>query len=102
MEDEYIKFLRLKISQTKAQKGRGVLISYHKYNEDQRIEKLIKIMKYGLKISLTSDAGTPTISDPGYKLINRCIKEHIPIEALPGPSAVITALSASGFPSDRY
>ncbi len=55
-----------------------------------------------MKIALVSDAGTPTISDPGYLLIDRCIKENIKVEALPGCNSVITALSACGFPSDRF
>lgn len=56
-------------------------------------------MKLGLKVALVSDAGTPTISDPGFKFIKQSRIEGIPIEALPGPCAAITALSASGFPS---
>lgn len=78
------------------------MLSYHKYNEDARINKLIKVMKYGFKIGLVSDAGTPTISDPGYKLIQVAIKEGIKVEALPGPNAIVVALSLSGFPSDSY
>lgn len=67
-----------------------------------RIARLVKILNYGLNIALVSDAGTPTISDPGYLLVNRCIKENIPINSLPGSSAVLVALSSSGFPSDRF
>ena len=64
--------------------------------------KLIKAMKLGLKVVLLSDAGTPTISDPGYKLVSQCVKEGITIESLPGPCALITALAGSGMPTDKF
>ena len=59
-------------------------------------------MKQGVRVALVSDAGTPTISDPGYKFISEAKDAGISVEALPGPCAVTTALSASGFPSDRF
>ena len=59
-------------------------------------------MKYGFKIALVSDAGTPTISDPGYRLVDSCLKEGITVESLPGPSAITVALSNTGFPADRF
>ncbi len=59
-------------------------------------------MKSGLRIALVSDAGTPTISDPGFKFIHEAKEQGISVEALPGPCAVTTALSASGFPSDKF
>lgn len=62
--------------QSRKRKGRGILISYHKYNEDSRIAKLLKIMRYGLNITLVSDAGTPTISDPGYRVIYISSRKH--------------------------
>lgn len=71
LEDEFIKYLKAKIKQSKKIKGRGVLISYHKYNEEMRLERLVKIMSYGLNVALVSDAGTPSISDPGYLLVDR-------------------------------
>ena len=79
-----------------------MLISYYKDNETLRIPKLIKSMKYGLKVGLVSDAGTPTISDPGYKLISECLNQGIHVESLPGPSSITLGLSLSGFPSDRF
>ena len=59
-------------------------------------------MKLGFKVALVSDAGTPTISDPGYRFLKEAKKQGIAIEALPGPCAAITALSASGFPTDNF
>ena len=77
------------------------LISNHKFNETKNLSKIIDLLKNGKLISLVSDAGTPGISDPGAVLIKRCIKENIDVFPLPGPSAVTTAISASGF-SDKY
>ena len=77
------------------------LISNHKFNEKKNLSKIIEFIKQGLFISLISDAGTPTISDPGAILIKECIKNNIEIIPLPGASAVITALSISGF-SEKF
>ncbi len=77
------------------------LISNHKFNEKKNLPKIINLLKNGHLISLISDAGTPGISDPGSVLINECIKENIKIIPLPGPSAVSTAVSVSGF-SEKY
>ena len=77
------------------------LISNHKFNEKKNLLKIINLLKEGKIISLISDAGTPTISDPGRILVNECIKNNIDIIPLPGASAVTTAISASGF-SDKY
>ena len=73
------------------------IISYHKFNEKKNLEKIIEILKDGKIVSLICDAGTPTISDPGKILINQCIKDNIKVTPIPGPSAVITSLSISGF-----
>ena len=73
------------------------LISNHKFNETKNLNKIIDLLKLGEKISLISDAGTPSISDPGAILINECIKNDIRIIPIPGPSAVATAVSVSGF-----
>ena len=73
------------------------LISYHKFNEKKILTKIISFLKSGKIISLISDAGTPNISDPGAILINECIKNNIKIYPIPGPSAVVTAVSISGF-----
>ena len=77
------------------------LISNHKFNEKRNIIKIINLLKSGKIISLISDAGTPSISDPGSILINECIKENIKIFPIPGPSAVVTAVSISGF-SEKF
>ena len=77
------------------------IISNHKFNETKNLSKVINLLKKDQIISLVSDAGTPTISDPGAILINECIKNNIDIIPLPGASAVTTAISASGF-SDKY
>ena len=77
------------------------LISNHKFNEVKNLSKIIDLLKNNKIISMISDAGTPSISDPGIILINECLKENINITPLPGPSAVTTAISASGF-NDKY
>ena len=77
------------------------LISNHKFNEKKNILKIIEYLKSGKMISLISDAGTPTISDPGSVLVNECVKNNIKIFPIPGPSAVATAVSISGF-SDQF
>ena len=77
------------------------LISNHKFNEKKNTLKIIEYLKSGKIISLISDAGTPTISDPGTILINECITNNIKIVPIPGPSAVATAVSISGF-SDQF
>ena len=77
------------------------LISNHKFNEKKNIEKVILELQNSKIVSLISDAGTPAISDPGKIIINECIKKNIKIYPIPGPSAVTTAVSVSGF-SDKY
>ncbi len=75
---------------------------FHEHNEDQVSDEIIKLIKNGETIALVSDAGAPLISDPGYPLIQRCIKEDICFTVLPGPSAVINAVILSGLPSDKF
>jgi len=81
---------------------RPKLVSYYEQNELQRIPEIIAALKDDLSIALISDAGTPTISDPGFKLVRECIREGIRVESLPGPSSVITALTVSGLPTDKF
>jgi 16S rRNA (cytidine1402-2'-O)-methyltransferase len=76
--------------------------SYHKYSNKSKAEKLIDYLKSGKNIALVSDAGMPGISDPGEDLITLCIKENIPVIAVPGPSSVTTSLVLSGLPSQRF
>ncbi len=78
------------------------LISYYEQNELLRIPEIISALKDGIDIALVSDAGTPTISDPGFKLIRECVREGIKVESIPGPSAVITSLVSSGLPTDKF
>lgn len=78
------------------------LISYYEENEAQRIPGIINLLKNGRNVALVSDAGTPTISDPGFKLVRECIKEGIKIESIPGASAVTLALTISGLPTDKF
>ena len=77
------------------------LISHHKFNEKKTASIIVENIKNGEVISMISDAGTPTISDPGLVLINQCIKNKVKIFPIPGVSAVTTAISVSGF-GDQY
>ncbi len=77
-------------------------ISLHEHNESQRSAELVDRMAGGAHVALITDAGMPGISDPGHRLIRTCIERGIPLTVLPGPSAVLTALVGSGFPSDRF
>lgn len=77
-------------------------LSLHDHNEDKRTAMLCHRLKGGESVALISDAGTPLISDPGFILVRKCREEGIPVTALPGPCAAITALSASGLPTDRF
>lgn len=78
------------------------LSSFHEHNEQQRIPQVVDKLNREQKIALVSDAGTPTISDPGYKLVRQCLQHKIKIEAIPGPSAILTALVVSGMPTDKF
>ena len=82
-------------------KIKSKLVSNHKFNETKNLIKIIEILKSEKIVSLISDAGTPTISDPGRIVINECVKNKINIYPIPGPSAVSTAVSVSGF-SEKY
>ena len=77
------------------------LIPYHKFNEEKISDRIIDSIKKNKIVSLISDAGTPTISDPGMILVKKCIRENLFVFPVPGPSAVTSAVSASGF-SDKY
>jgi len=81
---------------------RTALISYHDFNETERSTQLLKKLQQGVSVALVSNAGTPSVSDPGYALITAAIAAHIPIVPIPGPSAIITALSAAGLPTDTF
>ena len=78
------------------------LKSFHKFNEHSTVEKIIFEIQSGIKVGLISDAGTPSISDPGYLIVKMCIDNNIDVECLPGPTALIPALAISGLPSERF
>lgn len=78
------------------------MISCHQHNEQERTEQILEKLREGKTVALVSDAGTPAISDPGEILVRRCCEEGIPVTALPGACAFVTALSMSGMPSRRF
>lgn len=77
------------------------LVSYHEHNENTRAPELISEMQNGASIALVTDAGTPIVSDPGHRLVVLCAENKIPVIPIPGPSAVLAALSASGISAER-
>jgi 16S rRNA (cytidine1402-2'-O)-methyltransferase len=78
------------------------LQSYHDNSALQKTESIIEKIKNGKNVAIVSESGTPLISDPGYKIIKRCIDEQITVTVIPGPSAAVSALVASGLPVDRF
>ncbi len=81
---------------------RNTLQSYHKFNEHKNLTGIINMMENGHTMALISDAGTPSISDPGFLLVRACLEHDIVVECLPGATALIPALVNSGFPSDKF
>ena len=77
-------------------------VSYHEHNEPAQARILLNRLRQGRNIALISNAGTPLVSDPGYRLVRLCRKNLIPVSPVPGPSAAIAALSVSGLPTDRF
>ncbi|MEN3929898.1 16S rRNA (cytidine(1402)-2'-O)-methyltransferase [Microvirga sp. W0021] len=78
------------------------LVAYHEYSNDAVRERMLQRLREGQVLALVSDAGTPLVSDPGYKLVQAAIEEGLPVTPIPGPSAILTALVVSGLPSDRF
>ena len=78
------------------------VLSFFEGNEEERTDQLLDELKNGADVLVVTDAGMPTVSDPGYKLVRSAIDANIPVEVLPGPSAVTTALALSGLPTDRF
>lgn len=78
------------------------VLSFFEGNEEERTEQLLKELKNGSDVLVVTDAGMPTVSDPGFKLVRAAVEAKIPVEVLPGPSAVTTALALSGLPTDRF
>jgi len=75
------------------------LVSFHDYNEEQRLAVLLPLLEEGKEVALVSDAGMPGLSDPGFSLVRACAARRLPVTVLPGPSSISTALVASGLPS---
>jgi len=82
--------------------GKKRFISFFEHNEDRRLKEAVDLLNQGFDLALITDAGTPCLSDPGYKLVRRCRKEKIPVTAVPGPSAVTNALVLSGYPTNSF
>lgn len=81
---------------------RKPLISYHEHNELTRAPELLISLEQGAKIALVSDAGMPLVSDPGHRLVSLCLRHHVPVIPVPGPSALLAALAASGLPTEEF
>ena len=81
---------------------RATLVSFFEGNEEQRVPELLFALQEGMTVALVTDAGMPGISDPGYRLVAACVREGTPVDVVPGPSAVTTALAISGLPTDRF
>jgi 16S rRNA (cytidine1402-2'-O)-methyltransferase len=77
-------------------------VSYHEHNEAQRAGELIEKLREGAHVALVSDSGTPLVSDPGYRLVSKAIESGIAVEPVPGASAILAALTASGLPTDAF
>jgi 16S rRNA (cytidine1402-2'-O)-methyltransferase len=78
------------------------LVSYHSHNELMRAPELVIQLEEGAQVALVSDAGTPVVSDPGHRLVVLCLRHHIPVVPIPGPSAFVAALAASGLPMEEF
>ncbi|MDR3118401.1 MAG: 16S rRNA (cytidine(1402)-2'-O)-methyltransferase [Mediterranea sp.] len=81
---------------------KNVMLSHHKFNEHKTVESVVNKIKAGQTAALISDAGTPGISDPGFLVVRECIRNGIEVECLPGATAFVPALIASGLPADRF
>jgi 16S rRNA (cytidine1402-2'-O)-methyltransferase len=77
-------------------------VSHYEHNEERRVPELIERLKAGEKIALVTDAGTPAISDPGFRLVRAALEANVRVAAVPGPSAAIAAISIAGIPTDRF
>jgi 16S rRNA (cytidine1402-2'-O)-methyltransferase len=78
------------------------MVSYHEHNELTRAPELVIQLEEGAQVALVSDAGTPVVSDPGHRLVVLCLRHHIPVVPIPGPSAFVAALAASGMPTEEF
>lgn len=80
----------------------GKIVSYHEHNETERADELLDVVAGGGTVLIVTDAGMPTVSDPGYRVVARAVERDLPITSAPGPSAVLTALAVSGLATDRF
>jgi len=80
----------------------GEVVSYHEHNEAVRTPELVERISAGERVLLVTDAGMPSVSDPGYRLVQACVAADLPVTCVPGPSAVLMALAVSGLPVDRF
>src|SRR5438128_5531137 len=78
------------------------MTSYHEFNEQKKAEELTEKVAGNANVAIVSDAGMPAISDPGYRVVRLCRERGIPVVVIPGPNAAVTALAASGLPSDEF
>ena len=81
---------------------KNTLMSHHKFNEHQTLEPIVARLKAGENMALITDAGTPAISDPGFLLVRECVRNEIEVQCLPGATAFVPALVASGLPDERF
>lgn len=77
-------------------------LSFHEHNEEERTPEVLKNLEEGKDIALISDAGTPTLADPGFKLVRECVRKRISVYSVPGPSSILAALVTSGLPTDSF
>lgn len=80
----------------------GRVVSFHEHNEGERADELLDVVDDGGTVLVVSDAGMPSVSDPGFRVVARAVERGVPVTAAPGPSAVLTALALSGLPTDRF
>ncbi|WP_069387762.1 16S rRNA (cytidine(1402)-2'-O)-methyltransferase [Cellulosimicrobium cellulans] len=80
----------------------GRVVSFHEHNEGERADELLDVVEDGGTVLVVSDAGMPSVSDPGFRVVARAVERGVPVTAAPGPSAVLTALALSGLPTDRF
>lgn len=78
------------------------MLSHHKFNEHQTVERVVSRIQAGEQVALVSDAGTPGISDPGFLVVRECVRRGVEVECLPGATAFVPAVVASGLPNDRF
>jgi 16S rRNA (cytidine1402-2'-O)-methyltransferase len=81
---------------------RARTVSYHEHNERERAEELARLIEEGQAVALVSDAGTPGVNDPGYRLVRACVERNLSVVPVPGPTAFVAALTASGLPTDEF